>query len=57
MVYGHDVFQGVFEPLEMVDFMFLADSKEGIDHGCALCGLVASGKEVVFPSEVMQSFT
>ena len=57
MVDGHDVFQRVFEPLERVHVMFLADGKEGIDHGCALCSFVASGKEVVFPSEVMQSFT
>ena len=53
MVDGHDVFQGVFEPLERVHVMFLTDGKEGVDHGCPLCGLMASSEEVVFPSEVM----
>ena len=50
MVDGHDVFQGVFEPLERVHVMFPADGEERIDHGCPLRRFVASGEQVVFPA-------
>jgi len=47
VVYGHDVFQRVFQPLEGIHFVFFADGEEGINHGGPLGGLMASCEEVV----------
>jgi len=46
VVYGHDVFQRVFQPLEGIHFVFFAGGEEGIDHGGPLGGFMASGEEV-----------
>jgi len=51
VVNGHDVFQGVFQPLERIHLMFFADGEEGIDHCCALCRFMAAGKQVVLATQ------
>lgn len=47
----HNVFEGIFEPLEGVDLVFFAGSQQGINHGSSLGGLVTARKEVILPTE------
>lgn len=51
VVNSHDIFQGVFEPLERIYLVLFADSKEWVDHDRSLCTFMRSGKEVILRAD------
>ena len=51
MIDGHDIFQGIFQPLVGIYLVLFADGKKGIDHGCPLRRFMASGEEVIFAAK------
>jgi len=51
-----DVFDHIGKPFLGIDAVLFACAKEAVKHGYVLSSLMASGKEVVFAAQLMESF-